>query len=91
MGKHPTIADLPDGTVVGYAYGTHVTMGIICRPPHIGETVVFTPRGYSGVTGTNEGFWSVVPDADEAYRADALQAEREYRQGFTLNNNNSRR
>ena len=68
------IADLPDGTVVKYDDGTHVNRGIICRPKHLDATVVYTPGGYSGLIDGGR-FWSVVPDAGEVYRSEAIQAE----------------
>ena len=81
MKKTTKIADSPDGTVVEYNDGTNISRGIISRPPHIGEAVVFTPSGYAGLTD-DDRFWSVVPDAGEVYRSEALQAERKFRQGF---------
>ena len=91
MGKHNRISDLADGTVVEFDDGEHVSRGIVCRPPHLDEAVVFTPHGYVGLTSFNERYWSVVPDADEEYLSDAWQAEREFRQRFTALNNGSRR
>ena len=67
------IVDLPDGTVVQYNDGTHITRGIVCRPKHLDSPVVFTPSGYAGLTG-DDRFWSVVPDASQVYRSEAIQA-----------------
>ena len=79
--RQKEIATKPNGTVVRYDDGTHVTMGIVCRPPHIDATVVYTPGGYSGLIDGGR-FWSVVTNPGEVYRSEAIQAEEAFRQKF---------
>ena len=66
---------MPTGTVVQYEFGDYVTRGIVCRPSHLDGAVVFTPGGYSGLTG-DDRYWSVVEDA--SYRFEAIKAERKF-------------
>ena len=75
------IADRPDGTVVKYDDGTNVIWGIVCRPPHLGSTVVYTPGGYCGLMDGGR-FWSVVTAAIDIYRSEATEAEQRFRQQF---------
>lgn len=82
MKKIKKIADLPNGAVVQYQNGVHVTRGIICRPEHFNETVVYTPSGYAGLTDDAERFWSAVEVFSKVYRSEAIQAEMVFRQRY---------
>ena len=72
---------LPEGTLVKYGFSGHVTTGIVCRPPHIGETVVYTGGGYAGFNEANN-FWSVVAPPDKELQAFYVRDEREYRKQY---------
>ena len=83
--KAKLITALPDGTVVQYDDGTHVTRGIVCRPQHLDSAVVYTtpaPGGYAGLTEDADRFWSVVADASDVYRSEAIQTEMVFRQRY---------
>ena len=75
------VDELPEGTLVKYGFSGHVTTGIVCRPPHIGGTVVYTGGGYAGFNEANN-FWSVVAPPDKELQAFYVRDEREYRKQY---------